>query len=246
MHSDLAHLVRLQAVDLAIEEARRLIATVPERSAALDARIEAARTAVQVAKDRKAANDAVRRDVERDRAAVRARRSKYQDQTMAVKTNKEFHALQHEMQAADAEIAKFDDRDLELMMEADEIAVATKAADAGIKEAERSVTADRKALETEAKDAVARIETLGKERVAIVALISRPSLALFEQVAKPRRGVAMSPLDGDLCSVCHVHVRPHIMQQVKRGNDVMQCENCYRILYFPPIVAPRVPEDAAS
>jgi predicted nucleic acid-binding Zn-ribbon protein len=227
MHSDLAHLVRLQAVDLAIEEARRLIATVPERSAALDARIEAARTAVQVAKDRKAANDAVRRDVERDRAAVRARRSKYQDQTMAVKTNKEFHALQHEMQAADAEIAKFDDRDLELMMEAD-------------------VTADRKALETEAKDAVTRIETLGKERVAIVALISRPSLALFEQVAKPRRGVAMSPLDGDLCSVCHVHVRPHIMQQVKRGNDVMQCENCYRILYFPPIVAPRVPEDAAS
>ena len=245
MHSDLVHLVRLQAVDLAIEDARRLIATVPERSAALDARIEAARAAVANAKDRKAVNDAARRDVEKDRAAVRARRSKYQDQTMAVKTNKEFHALQHEMEMADQEIAKLDDRDLVLMMEADEIAATSKAADAGIKEAERSVAADRKALDVDAKDAAARIETLGKERVEITKVISRESLATFERVGKPRKGIAMSPLDGDLCSVCHVHVRPHIMQQVKRGEDVMQCENCHRLLYFPPIVQ-AAPEGGAA
>jgi predicted nucleic acid-binding Zn-ribbon protein len=247
MHSDLAHLVRLQAMDLAIEDARRLIATVPERSAALDARIEAARNAVQTAKDRKAANDAARRDVERDRSTVRARRSKYQDQTMAVKTNKEFHALQHEMQMADAEIAKFDDRDLVLMIEADEIAAAIKAADAGLKEAEKSVAAERQALEVEAKDAAVRIEALGRERVEIAAAVSKASLALFEQVGKPRKGLAMAGLDGDLCSVCHVHVRPHIMQQVKRGEDVMQCESCHRILYFlPKPAAPAAPEGAAS
>jgi hypothetical protein len=246
MHSDLVHLVRLQSVDLAIEEARRLIATVPERSAALDARIEAARAALQSARDRKAANDTARRDVERDRATVRARRSKYQDQTMAVKTNKEFHALQHEMQMADAEIARFDDRDLELMMEGDDIAAALKAAEAGLKEAERTVTADRQALEADAKEAVVRIESLGRERIEITKVISRESLSTFERVGKPRKGIAMSPLDGDLCSVCHVHVRPHIMQQVKRGEDVMQCENCHRILYFPPIVAAADPEASTS
>jgi uncharacterized protein len=245
MHSDLVHLVRLQAVDLAIEDARRLIATVPERSAALDARIEAARAAVADAKERKAANDAARRDVEKDRAAIRARRSKYQDQTMAVKTNKEFHALQHEMQMADQEIARLDDKDLELMLEGDEIAAAAKAADAGLKDAERSVKDERAQLEVDAKEAVSRIETLGHERVEITKRISRDSLSTFERVGKPRKGIAMSPLDGDLCSVCHVHVRPHIMQQVKRGEDVMQCENCQRILYFPPIVQ-AAPADGAA
>ena len=236
MHSDLPHLVRLQAVDLAIEEARRLIATVPERSAALDARIEAARTALATAKERKTANDAARRDIERDRSSIRARRSKYQDQTMAVKTNKEFHALQHEMQVADAEIARFDDRDLELMMEGDEIAAAIKRADAELKEAERSVAADRQALDVDARDAATRIESLGRERIDITKVISRESLGTYERVGKPRKGIAMSALTGALCSVCHVHVRPHILQQVKRGEDVMQCENCHRILYFPPIV----------
>jgi predicted nucleic acid-binding Zn-ribbon protein len=245
MHSDLVHLVALQRIDLAIEDARRLIATVPERSAALDARIESARAAMAVAKDRKAANDTARRDIERDRATVRARRSKYQDQTMAVKTNKEFHALQHEMQIADEEIARYDDRDLELMMEADEIAAALKAADSALKEAERTVAADREALEREAKDAAARIETLGHERVDIRNLISKESLGTFERVGKPRKGVAMSPLAGDLCSICHVKVRPHILQQVKRGEDVMQCENCQRILYFPPAVAVPPGGDAA-
>jgi predicted nucleic acid-binding Zn-ribbon protein len=246
MHSDLPLLVRLQAVDLAIEEARRLIATVPERSAALDARIEAARADVQSAKERKAANETARRDVERDRSTVRARRSKYQDQTMAVKTNKEFHALQHEMQMADAEIAKHDDRDLELMMEADEIAAAAKAADAALKEAERSVTAERQALEAGAKEAAVQMEALGRERVEIAARLSRPSLTLFEQVGKPRKGVALSPLQGDLCSVCHVHVRPYVLQQVKWGHDVVQCENCHRILYYEPPPAQADPADASQ
>ncbi len=236
MHSDLPLLVRLQAVDLAIEDARRLIATVPERSAALDARIDAARTALATAKDRKAANDAARRDVERDRATIRARRSKYQDQTMAVKTNKEFHALQHEMQMADEEIAKFDDRDLELMMEGDEIAASIKTTDTGLKDAERSVAAERQALEVEAKEAATRIEALGRERTDLAKAVSRDSLAMFERVGKPRKGVAMAALSVDLCSVCHVHVRPHVLQRIKRGDELIQCENCHRILYFPPII----------
>ena len=227
-------------MDLAIEDARRLIATVPERSAALDARMEAARAAVASAKERKAQNDAARRDVEKDRAAVRARRSKYSDQTMAVKTNKEFHALQHEMQMADEEIGRLDDRDLELMLAVDEIAADAKAADAGIKEAERSITAERAQLEADAKDAAVRIETLGAERVELTKRITRDSLATFERVAKPRKGVAMAALEVDLCSVCHVHVRPHVLQRIKRGDELIQCENCHRILYFPPIVQPPV------
>ena len=164
---------------------------------------------------------------------------------MAVKTNKEFHALQHEMQMADQEIARLDDNDLELMLEGDEIAAAAKAADTGLKDAERSVKDERAQLEVDAREAVTRIETLGRERVEITKRISRDSLATFERVGKPRKGIAMSPLDGDLCSVCHVHVRPHIMQQVKRGEDVMQCENCQRILYFPPIVQ-AAPADGAA
>jgi predicted nucleic acid-binding Zn-ribbon protein len=126
-------------------------------------------------------------------------------------------------------------------LEADVLAAAIKAADAGLKEAERSVAADRQALDAEAKDAAARIETLGHERSAVTSKITPASLALYAQIGKPRRGIALSPLQGDLCSVCHVKVRPHVLQQVRRGEAVVQCESCHRILYYevpPPAAAP--------
>jgi predicted nucleic acid-binding Zn-ribbon protein len=36
----------------------------------------------------------------------------------------------------------------------------------------------------------------------------------------------------DLCTACHVRLRPHVTQIVRRNEDIVQCESCQRILYF--------------
>ena len=74
------------------------------------------------ARDRKTQNEAERRTLEKDVAAVRSRRSEFLDQTIEVKTNKEFHALQHEIQTAEQEIARLEDLILENMVAADDVA----------------------------------------------------------------------------------------------------------------------------
>jgi predicted nucleic acid-binding Zn-ribbon protein len=61
---------------------------------------------------------------------------------------------------------------------------------------------------------------------------------LYEQLLKGRRGIAMARMDGELCSACHVRLRPHVTQQVRRNDAIVQCESCQRILYY---IAP-VPE----
>src|SRR6187455_1414605 len=104
MSQDLDHLIALQRLDTAALDARRLIAETPQRLAELDAQLGAAQAALAHARDRKTQNEAERRTLEKDVAAVRARRSKFLDQTIEVKTNKEFHALQHEIQTAEQEI----------------------------------------------------------------------------------------------------------------------------------------------
>jgi len=45
----------------------------------------------------------------------------------------------------------------------------------------------------------------------------------------------------DICKACHVRLRPHVTQQIRRNEEIVQCDNCQRILYF---VAPA--ESAAS
>ncbi|MGE3343952.1 MAG: C4-type zinc ribbon domain-containing protein, partial [Vicinamibacterales bacterium] len=69
----------------------------------------------------------------------------------------------------------------------------------------------------------------------VVAQIDRAVMAKFEQVAKARKGVALSSATRDgLCSLCHVRLRPPVFQQVRANDSIVQCESCQRILYYVP------------
>jgi predicted nucleic acid-binding Zn-ribbon protein len=43
-------------------------------------------------------------------------------------------------------------------------------------------------------------------------------------------------MSNGVCNACHVRLRPHIEQQVRRNDSIVQCDSCQRILYFqgPP------------
>ena len=59
-------------------------------------------------------------------------------------------------------------------------------------------------------------------------------LARYEQLLKQRRMIAVAPIDGELCTACHVRLRPAVAQQIRRNDDIVQCDSCQRILYFVP------------
>lgn len=239
MLPDLERLIHLQKLDTAADEARRLIASAPQRLEALDTQFASARAALEAARQQKAANDEARRAADKDLAAVKARRSKYLDQTMEVKTNREFHALQHEIQMADDEIKRIEDGLLEQMLAADEIAATVKAAQTAFADAERSVAAQKEALEAEGQRLAASLDDMARERQTVAAGIDPSALAVFETVAKTRRGLAVAEARDGLCSVCHVRLRPQIYQDVRRNSQIVQCESCQRILYYTPPPAPR-------
>ena len=239
MHSDLQNLIHLQKLDLASEEARRIVSSAPERIAALDALLHSAQDALASAKSRKVENEEQRRTVEKDRSAIRARRSKYQDQTMEVKTNREFHAIQKEIEAADQEIARLDDQDLELMVAADEIAAAVKAAEAGLKQADKDIAAERAGIETQVGAAKTSLDTLARERTTVASALSPDILNLFDGLSRTRKGIATAEAKDGLCAACNVRLRVQTFGLVRRNDSIIQCESCKRILYYVPPPAPQ-------
>ena len=243
MHPDLPHLIQLQELDTTADEARRTLAAMPERVAALDAQLGDARAAQAAARDRLAENQAQRRAIEKDLAVVQGRLTKFKDQLMAVKTNREYQAMQKEIETAGHEVQAFEERILERMLEADEIGADIKQADAALAAAEREVTAQRTALETEQRDTEKRLDEMGRARIELVKQIPEATLALFDKVARTRKGLAVSRVKDGLCSVCHVRVRPQTSQDVRFGKALLQCESCQRILYYipEPAAAPATP-----
>ena len=142
MLPDLKLLIQLQELDSAAERLRRRMADIPGAQAALDARLAELKGAVAGVKERIGASQTARRDIEKDLAAVQTRLSKYKDQLMEVKTNKEYHAMQTEIASAETVVRREEDRLLERMEEGETLAAALKTAEAALKSGEAEVSAE--------------------------------------------------------------------------------------------------------
>jgi uncharacterized protein len=237
MHPDLEHLIQLQDLDLAAERAQRRIAGIPSAQQALDVRLSEHTAAVNDVKARIAAGQTARREIEKELAAIQSRLSKYKDQLMAVKTNKEYQAMQKEIATAEHEVRSHEDRMLERMEEAETLASDLKKAEAALKAEQAAVAGEQKVLEEERAALEQEIARLASAREGLAGKLSKPALALFEQLARHRKGHAMSEARNGLCMECHVKLRPQVFNEVRRNDNLIQCDNCSRILYFVPAPA---------
>ncbi|MCU1382914.1 MAG: hypothetical protein JWL71_1611 [Acidobacteria bacterium] len=237
MNADLERLIALQKLDTTADAARKRLAAEPEHEHALEARLEAARQHVAAAKERVAVNKNTRAALDKDVAVQQGRLSKFREQGMAVKTNQEFHAIQHEIAFAQTEIKKIEDAMLERMMEADDLAAALKSAESQLAAETKAVEAERKTGSAAHVEMQATLERIAVERAALVAGLNKDVLATFEAVSRKRNGVAMSEARGGICTICHVRLRPQVFNTVLRNDSILQCDHCNRILYYVPIPA---------
>jgi len=232
LNPDLERLIRLQQLETTADEARRKMADHPVRTQQLDARLQSARDSIADAKARLAEAQEKRRVDEKDVATVQTRLAKYKDQLLEVKTNREYQAMLHEIEAAQNDIRAREDRVLEIMMESDELNAGIKKSEAELKTAEKDVAAERAVLDAGLAQLQGEIDKTAAERKTLVAQIDRGVLGVFETTAKGRKGVAVAEARHGLCTICHVRLRPQVFNEVRKNESIIQCDSCRRILYF--------------
>jgi uncharacterized protein len=238
MNADLERLIALQRLDSAADAARRRLVDEPEREKALETRLESARHRVTHAKEHLTTNQAARREIDKEVAVHQGRLSKYREQAMAVKTNVEYHAIQKEIGHAQTEIKTHEDKMLEHMLEADDLTAAVKKAEADLAAEQKAVDTDRKAMSAEHAELQASLEKIAAERSALVAAMDKPTLAKFDLVSSRRNGIALAEARDGICTICHVRLRPQVFNNVRRNEEIVQCDSCNRILYFVHLPAP--------
>lgn len=244
MDQDLERLIRLQSLDTQAADARKAQTSIPETQKALDQKLEGARRTVAAAKEKQAVNQADRRALEKDLAALNTRLARYKDQLMEVKTNREYTAMQHEIDTAQGEVKRLEDQMLEKMMESDEQAADLKAAEAALTAAEQQVVKERADLDVQLTEAIATLERTLQQRAALVTELPPPVLATYESILKGRKGTAVVVAKDERCSQCQVRLRPQVFVQVRLNSGIIQCDSCQRILYYVP--PPAAPADAAA
>src|SRR5499433_125239 len=233
MNPDLKQLIRLQSIDISIQELRASIDRFPGISKALDQKLKAAQAALNAAQDRAKSNQGTRKKLEGEISTIESKISKYRDQMMAVKTNEEYRALQHEIEHAQQAIRKIEDEILNLMMEAETGQSELKGAEAHLKEDQQKVNIERKQLEEENKRDLGALEGYLKERKEIDASVPPDLISRYERVRKHRGGIGVAAARNEVCEICQVRIRPQVFQEIRRNDRIIACDACQRILYDP-------------
>jgi hypothetical protein len=233
MNPDLERLVGLQKVVSRLQRVEADLAQVPKDKEALELRLAEERGRLDAAKGALQASQKARKQFEVQLQDLEQKRSKYKGQLMEVKTNKEYTAVLHEIEGVERDIKAREDVILEEMEKAEGLAAAV-----------RSEEADFKAVEAEAKQAQAELDTaaarfqasageLRGERDAVAASLPEAARDLYARVAKQRGSGVAEARDG-MCQACHVRMRVQIWVEVKKNEQIFQCESCSRIYHYEP------------
>jgi len=245
----LQNLLDLQGVDVRLSQVRARLALFPKKLAEVDARVAAARAALDHSKAAQVTAIKDRKKYELDVEQWKERVRKYKDQTAQIKTNEAYKALLHEIQLAEQEISRAEDRLLEEMVSSEEYDRQVKAAEAALKATDEITRRERAAIEVEKAAQEKDLAALTAERARVVAEIPEDTLDHYERIARKHGGKALAEVVGEKCSACGMVVRPHVFQQMRHAGspageagteEMFHCETCTRILYYIEPEAPAV------
>ena len=233
MHPAIPRLLDLQTIDQHIAALRAELDAFPKRVRDADLKLTGARNAVTAAREAHTHGLTERKKFELDVQQWKERAKKYREQSGAVKTNEAYKALQHEITNAETEVAKAEDRQLEIMMAGEDSERRLKSTETALKQAEQSIAAERKEMHTQHAAKKKDLDASLAERERAIVPIPEDLRALYERIAKRHHGVALAEARDGQCRGCGMRVLPHILQQLLQdaNDELFRCESCGLILY---------------
>jgi len=239
-------IIELQRLDSDIHNATLVLEGIPRLVQDVDTRIEATTKLVADAKDKMAANQKKRRDLESEVKDLKVQIGKYKRQLNEVKTNKEYTALLHEIEQTQQKVDGLEESIIAEMLAADDVEEEIKAALHKQAQEEDVLKKERLVLEDKMRESEIRLAALNKEREALLPRVPREQMKLYEAIFQKKGGTALSPVTGDFCAMCHMRVRPQMLNEIRDKSSVILCENCGRILYLPAKPEPVKPGPEAA
>ena len=232
MSPDIQAVIQLQNLDNRILGLKQEVAALPRHIAEIEKALVSHQRKLEADQAALAANQKERRKLETDIQGFEQKISRLKDQMLLAKTNDQFRAFQHEIGFAEDEVRKAEDRILDLMSQSEPL-------EANVRAAEASLAAEKKQVESEKAEARRRTEIdkgeiakLLEERKKLVATLPKDIYTVYERKRKKFHALVVAEGTDGTCSACHITLRPQFVQDLRKGDELMTCESCGRLLYY--------------
>jgi predicted nucleic acid-binding Zn-ribbon protein len=236
MLQDLALALRLQALDRTAAHLTNEIATLPKHIAEIERRLDTHTRRLEADRAALAANQRDRKKLEGDIQVQEQKISKLRDQMLGVKTNEQYRAFQHEISYAEGEIRKAEDKILDLMEQSEPLEKNVKAAEVELKNQQQHMEAEKKRAEERTALDQKQLAEKQAERKSVAAQMDPKFYAEYERIRKKTKNTPIADATEGRCDACQIALRPQFFQDLRRGDKIMFCESCGRILTYNPVV----------
>jgi predicted nucleic acid-binding Zn-ribbon protein len=148
-----------------------------------------------------------------------------------VQNPKELQDLQKDVVSLKRHLETLEERQLEAMLALEETEKDLQIAKtdlervlSNLKEQNRDLTTENDALR---KD----LERLNSERQAVVTDIAGQALAVYDQLRRQKRGLAITTIEDNSCEACGTTLTQSQQQNARSTTQLFHCPTCGRILY---------------
>lgn len=233
MHPDLAKLMDLQQVEGEIARLAAEVAALPKHLQIIEAKLNSAKDRVDKAKAAIKADEIAKRKYESEIQGQHEKIRRFREQSSSVKTNEQYRALMNEISTAEQEIRSLEDKILDCMEDAENKERQVKISEVDLKaeaaENEKEKAHARTLTEKDEK----RLAELRQQQSTIRSEITEDSLRQYDRIAR-HRGTGLAEARDQRCLGCQIMLRPQVFAEVRKGEQVIVCDSCSRLLYYVP------------
>jgi uncharacterized protein len=232
LNEELSRLISLQEIDVEIKGLKDEIAMLPVRRQELERDFSGS---VKEYFDLKAQLETASNERSRFESELEIEQEKHQkfkNDLMKATNEREYTTAVREIDVARKAISSLETEIIKLMEKIEKLEAQVKERTPEIES--RRVEVDRQLAEWLAAAAVnqQRLDDLLARRPPALEALSVNARATYERLSKMRSGFALAEARNYSCLACRMKIRPQVFNDIRRGETIITCESCGRILYF--------------
>jgi len=232
LNPQLQFLIDLQKFDLRIFEIQEQRQQIPELIKTAQAPFLELAHRLKFIKDAGEVLTKERRSSEQELSVQEEHIHKIRGRLNELKTNKEYQAHLFEIELARKKKDLLEEAVLTALERIEQNEKEAKELEERLREAEQRFDREKAQLESQVNTLIQELSELEHQHQELARLMDAKVLGRYSKLKSARKGFAVAQVRNGTCSGCRLQIPPQLIAEVRRGDELLNCSYCYRILYW--------------
>ncbi|MBI1387313.1 MAG: hypothetical protein GC154_02555 [bacterium] len=232
MDPRLSQLLELQETLSEQREIENEYQLIPQRQDEINAILNGIEQQIEAARAKILECETEQKTRELDLQSNQDKRLKKEAQVLTIKNKKEYDASMSEIDTLDKKNQRIEARLMELMEEIEKNKKIIEEKESELEAKRNQYSGELDHLAKRADEMGAALNGAKSVSDGVIQKVNPNLYQRFARVFSMRGGLAVAPANSGHCGGCNIKLTPRLMQLVKRGQDIVQCESCHRFLYW--------------